>query len=204
MNGATLQNPDSRGAEALRRWAPVLVATAAILILGAGGDGLREWGRFERGGLEAGEVWRLITAHLVHLGWGHLWLNLIALLLMAAIFDDAMRAGDWILAGCLGAGAIDLGLFLFHRDLAWYVGLSGVLHGLMVVGAFGLIRSASPIGYVLLVGLIAKLCWEQLSGPLPFSESTSGGPVLVEAHLYGTIGGAGAEAIKAVGRRLKR
>jgi len=84
------------------------------------------------------------------------------------------------------------------------VGLSGVLHGLMLVGGFGLIRSASPIGYLLLAGLAAKLLWEQLSGPLPFSESTSGGPVLVEAHLYGTIGGASAEVIKTVARRLKR
>jgi len=181
----------------------VLAATVAILVLGLGGEALREWGRFEHGSVAAGEVWRLITAHLVHLSWGHLWLNLIALLLMAALFDDSMGAGDWVLAGVLGAGAIDLGLAAFHGDLQWYVGLSGVLHGLMLVGGFGLIRSGSPIGYVLLAGLAGKLVWEQVSGPLPFSESTSGGPVLVDAHLYGTLGGATAQAIKTGFRRLK-
>ena len=204
MNRAVLWNPGPRGAEALKRWAPVLLASVAILGLGLGGDGMREWGRFEQDGIAAGELWRLVTAHLVHLSWGHLWLNLIALLVMASLFDDAMEAGDWVLAGLLSAGAIDLGLVLFHGDLDWYVGLSGVLHGLMVVGGFGLLRSTPPVGYILLAGLAAKLIWEQFSGPLPFSESTTGGPVLVDAHFYGTVGGAGAQAIKMAVRRLKR
>ena len=196
MNRPFLWNNPTARAQTLHRWAPVLVATALILALGLGGDPIREWGRFEREALGDGELWRLITAHLVHLGWGHLWLNLIALLLMAALFDDAMPAGDWILGGALGAGAIDLGLSLFHAEIEWYVGLSGVLHGLMVVGAVGLLRSAAPIGYLLLAGVLCKLLWEQFAGPLPFSESTSGGPVVVEAHLYGALGGAATLAAK--------
>jgi len=203
VNREGLWNPGSGRVDALKRWAPVLLAAAAILALGLGGEGLREWGRFEREGVAGGELWRLVTGHLVHLSWGHLWMNLIALLLMAALFDDSMEARDWVLAGVLGAAAIDLGLMLAHADLGWYVGLSGVLHGLMVVGGFGLIRSASPIGYILLAGLLCKLVWEQVSGPLPFSESTTGGPVLTEAHLYGTLGGVGAEVVKLVVRRLK-
>ena len=38
--------------------------------------------------------------------------------------------------------------------------------------------------------VIGKLIYEQLFGPLPGSESTSGGSVVVNAHLYGAIGGA--------------
>ena len=34
-----------------------------------------------------------------------------------------------------------------------------------------------------------KLAWEQFAGPLPGSESGSGGPVIVDAHLYGAVGG---------------
>jgi len=40
---------------------------------------------------------------------------------------------------------------------------------------------------LLLLGL--KLAWEQLAGPLPGSEALSGGPVVVDAHLYGTSAG---------------
>ena len=42
----------------------------------------------------------------------------------------------------------------------------------------------------MLVIFAAKLGWEQLAGPLPFTGETAGGPVIVDAHLYGAVGGA--------------
>ena len=179
----------------------MLVIVAASLALGLGEDELRQWGRYDREALESGELWRLVTAHLVHLGWGYLWLNLAALVMMAVLFDGLMSASDWVLASALAALRIDIGLYLFHPDVAWYVGLSGSLHGMMIVGAFALRRSVTSLGYILLLGIGSKLIWEQLAGPIPFSESTSGGPVLVEAHLYGTIGGLLTQLIRLIGQR---
>jgi len=37
--------------------------------------------------------------------------------------------------------------------------------------------------------LLAKLAYEQLYGALPGSAATAGGPVIVDAHLYGSIAG---------------
>jgi len=42
---------------------------------------------------------------------------------------------------------------------------------------------------VLVAFVAAKLVWEQTGGPLPGSEATSGGTVIVDAHLYGALGG---------------
>ena len=42
---------------------------------------------------------------------------------------------------------------------------------------------------ILAVVVAAKVAYEQLAGPLPGSEATSGGAVIVDAHLYGVIGG---------------
>jgi rhomboid family GlyGly-CTERM serine protease len=167
----------------------VIVIVLASVTLGLGEENLRQWGRFDREGLDAGEFWRVVTGHLVHLSWGHLWLNVIALIVMAILFDELMSASDWILASVLSALSIDVGLYVFEPDVLWYVGLSGALHGLMVVGAFALRRNFPPLGYILLFGVFSKLTYEQLVGPIPFSEETSGGPVLVAAHFYGTIGG---------------
>ena len=175
--------------EALARWAPVIVIVLASVLLGLGEDELRQWGRYEREGLNSAEVWRLVTAHLVHLSWGHLWLNVIALIIMAILFEGLMSASDWVLASVLSAASIDIGLYLFEPAVIWYVGLSGALHGLMIVGAFALRRNFPPLGYILLLGVLFKLTYEQLVGPIPFSEETSGGPVLVAAHFYGAIGG---------------
>jgi len=35
--------------------------------------------RYERSSILDGELWRLLSAYLVHGGWEHLWLNIIAL-----------------------------------------------------------------------------------------------------------------------------
>jgi rhomboid family GlyGly-CTERM serine protease len=150
-----------------------------------------------------GEVWRLITGHLVHLSWGHLWPNLIALVLIGALFDDLFDAGDWwILLGAT-AGAIDLGLILLEPQVDWYVGLSGVLHGFVAAGALVACLRREPIGAWLAVGLGAKLLWEQLVGPVPFTAAAVGGPVVVAAHLYGTAGGLLVAATRVVARESR-
>ena len=157
--------------------------------LAFGEEEVRVLGRYDREAIALGELWRLVTGHLVHLSWGHTWLNLVALLLMTVLLDDLMRGRDWVVAFVLAAATIDAGLFFLEPNVAWYVGLSGSLHGVMIVGAIAMLRENSTMALILLLGIICKLVWEQLMGPIPFSESTSGGAVLVDAHLFGAIGG---------------
>ena len=44
-------------------------------------------------------------------------------------------------------------------------------------------------GVWLLLGIIAKLSYEQFFGALPMTAEASGGPVWVNSHLYGALGG---------------
>ena len=171
------------------RWLPIAALVILSIALGFGEDETRLLGRYDRAEIAGGEIWRLVTGHLVHLSWGHTWLNVIALLLMTLLLDDLMRAHDWIIAFLFAAATIDAGLFFLEPGVAWYVGLSGSLHGVMIVGAVAMLRSNSTMAIVLLIGIASKLMWEQWLGPIPLSESTSGGTVLVDAHLYGAIGG---------------
>ncbi|MCH8278820.1 MAG: hypothetical protein IIC12_07825 [Proteobacteria bacterium] len=73
--------------------------------------------------------------------------------------------------------------------MTWYVGLSGLLHGLLVAGILVRLRDLNAETVILAALIVAKLAWEQFNGPLPGSETTSGGPVIVDAHLYGAAGG---------------
>jgi rhomboid family GlyGly-CTERM serine protease len=178
----------------LRRGWPILALALASLGLQVVGDSARLWGRYDGALVAQGEYWRLITAHVVHLGWGHLWPNLTALLLIGALFEDLFDAAMWLLLAAAAAGSIDLGLLLLDRDVDWYVGLSGVLHGFVAAGALTAWLRGQSIGWLLAVGLAAKLVWEQTVGPVPFTAAAVGGPVVVASHLYGTAGGLAAAA----------
>ena len=161
-----------------------MLLTALCLVLGLGGNWARELLRYDRDGLLSGELWRLITAHTVHLGWPHLSLNVIALIILGNLFADVLTRRQWWLGALLSAAAIDAGLLLLNKPVVWYVGLSGVLHGLILLGGMRLARGQPGMGLCLVIGVILKLGWEQWQGPLPFTAS-----VLVDAHLYGALGG---------------
>lgn len=176
--------------ELLRTWLPTLALVVICLALAVGGEPVRLWARYERAALEAGQLWRLATGHLVHLGVDHLLLDLGALVLIRLVIGTALSAGAWIGATLVSMAAIDAGLYFGSPEIAWYVGLSGVLHGLLVAGAFALLGTDRTFAALLLVGVAAKLAWEHAVGPLPWSAEATGGPVITAAHLYGAIGGA--------------
>ncbi len=174
------------------------------LLLGVGGDELRELLRYERDAIHSGEYWRLVSGHLVHLGFGHLWPNLVALAVIGLLFEGVFRNADWLRVGVASAAAIDLGLYTLEPTVLWYVGLSGVLHGFVAAGALALLVRRETLGAVLGVGLAGKLIFEQLVGPVPFTAASVGGPVVVAAHLYGAIGALLAEIAVQLARRRSR
>jgi rhomboid family GlyGly-CTERM serine protease len=183
----------------------VVVALLAVcLVLAAGGDPVRELGRWQRDAIETGQYWRLVSGHLVHLGFGHLWPNLAALAVIGLLFEDVFSNVDWVRIGAASLAAIDLGLYVLDPDVSWYVGLSGVLHGYVAAGALALIARRERLGAVLAVGVGAKLIFEQVAGPVPFTAASVGGPVVVAAHLYGVVGALIAEAAAQLVRRRSR
>src|SRR3569832_266834 len=147
--------------------------------------------RYERAAILDGELWRLVSGHLVRLGWSHLVLNLAGLALIWGLFERQLVTLEWWWVWSVSTAAVSAGLFFFERDLAWYVGLSGVLHGLFIAGLLLAIRRDYWWGdAALLVIVLGKLAWEQIYGSLPGTTAMAGGNVIVAAHLYGAVGGA--------------
>lgn len=171
--------------------APIVpcVLLVASVLLAAGGDAVQMLARFERAALADGEWWRLLTGHLVHLGPGHVLMNLAALAVAAVLLHGVLTTAQWIGGVLLSALAIDAGLYWLAPEVAWYVGLSGVLHGVLTAGGLRMAACRAWLGGVLLVGIAAKLIWEQRYGAVPLSAPLAGGSVVVHAHLYGAIGG---------------
>jgi rhomboid family GlyGly-CTERM serine protease len=145
--------------------------------------------RFDRDSISQGHVWLLITGNLLHNNWSHLALNMAGLALAAIFFSSYMSVLAWLVLSLWSALIVGLGLFYFNPDVFWYIGMSGVLHGLFVVGGWYEFRRFKVSGFVLLVLIAAKLIWEQSSGAMAGSESLVGGQVVTDAHLYGWIAG---------------
>ena len=187
--GLIKRKQESQKAGSVAAWqVPVgLILVAAALMLG--GDTAREWLAFERDAIRGGEAWRLVTGHLVHLGWPHFALNAAGLVLVWTLVGSAYKPAGWLLIFLVSIAAIDLGLWTLDPQLQWYVGLSGALHGVLAAGLVLSCREPRIETTILALLLLCKLAWEQFSGPLPGSEGSSGGPVIVNAHLYGAIGG---------------
>ncbi|MBV2121235.1 MAG: rhombosortase [Candidatus Thiodiazotropha sp. (ex Ctena orbiculata)] len=136
-----------------------------------------------------GELWRLITAHLVHLGWGHLTMNLLGLWMVWGLLLNNLPAQRCGLILLLITLITSTALWFFSPQLVWYRGLSGALHGLLIWGLLKQMKQEPLLSVSLLIAVVGKIAWEQWQGPLPGSESMADGPVVVASHLYGALSG---------------
>lgn len=150
--------------------------------------------RYDRAAILAGhEYGRLVTAHLYHYGLVHFGWNLAGLALVAWLFARDYTARQWLAIVLASTAVIDAGFLLLEPQLQWYVGFSGVLHGLM---AAGLVRwwtqQRDPVTVVVTALFAGKLAWEHAYGAMPFTAATLAIPVVHAAHTYGAVGGAAA------------
>jgi rhomboid family GlyGly-CTERM serine protease len=158
-----------------------------LLVPEINGDVARGALRYERTAVASGEWWRLITAHFVHMDLEHTLLNVMGVVLMWAIFARDLAPRQWLIVTPVVLFAIDAGLWFRDTGIAWYVGASGALHGFMAAGTCVHVRRGDLDGWILVIFIVLKLGYEQLNGALPFTESDM--PVVVNAHLYGALGG---------------
>ncbi len=171
-------------------WA-LLAVCAVLVLITLTGDAGRALLRYDRAALQSGELWRLVTAHLVHLDLHHVLLNCLGILLMWALFARDYTARQWLIVLLGSIAVIDAGLAVWDSTLRWYVGSSGALHGVMAAGTLAHLRRSERDGWLLAAFLVGKLIWEQGVGALPLSGSD---PVVVDAHLFGAAGGLAAAA----------
>jgi rhomboid family GlyGly-CTERM serine protease len=168
---------------------PALGLTVLMALIQALPEDWQGWIIYARIEVAEGQVWRLLSGNFIHLGWGHLFLNVAGLLAMAILFAQDRRALQWAADLVICSIATSLGLYVLNPEIFWCVGLSGVLHGLFVIGAMGWAVSGISLGKWLLIGIGLKLLWEQTMGEMPFSGDIVGGAVVTDAHLWGALSG---------------
>lgn len=167
----------------------LIVCTGMISIFQSFSADAIELFRYENTIIKTGEWWRLLTGHFFHLSWSHLLLNLIGMWVIIYIFHPIMKPILLLASVFSLAIGTSLGLLLFRPDVGWYVGLSGLLHGFIIVGAIVNFRSRPRFATLILSCVSVKLVWEQFFVDANAINFLIGGRIIYDAHSYGAISG---------------
>lgn len=170
-----------------RVWVVPLILMALMALLELGGEPVREALRYDRLAIHAGQLWRLLSDNFVHLSWWHLLLNELGVLVFVLLCPEPIEWTVWVRRLVLLGLGMSVGLYFAAPKLTHYVGLSGVMHGLFVLGLGRQVLKKDLIALGCLAYLIGKLGWELLAGAPVSDEAAIGGRVALESHLWGAI-----------------
>lgn len=121
------------------------------------------------------QLWRLWSAHWLHLDASHAASNLLALAMILVISLRWRMLHALLAALLLLMPLLSLGLLLWRPDLQWYVGLSGLLHAAVT---WLLFRHGGRVLWLGLALMVIKLLWQSLAGVETW--------VVQEAHWLGS------------------
>lgn len=143
---------------------------------------------YQKNAIDNGEIWRVFTGHLFHTNLNHLLLNLAGLWLLWSLHGQYYKPLQYVFLVLISALVTSMGIYYFS-DIKQYVGLSGLLHGVFIWGAVLDIVNKLKSGYLLLIGVVAKVAHEQVYGASDDVASLIDANVAIDAHLWGAIGG---------------
>ena len=147
-----------------------------------------QWLGFNPNDIINGEIWRLVTGQMLHTNFNHVLLNVSGIVLIWALHGEYYNTKHYILAVTISLVLVGVGILLFG-DGNNYAGLSGILHTLLVYGAMIDIKKQEKTGWLLLIGIAAKVLYELIVGPAQYTKELIQADVAVEAHLIGCLAG---------------
>ncbi|MDH4018663.1 MAG: rhombosortase [Xanthomonadales bacterium] len=142
---------------------------------------------FSAADIWSGEVWRIISGHLMHADLQHLMWNCLGLAVLGSLLESQSRQ---LLLATSGAGILFVSALLLtpFSQLDYYCGLSGVLNTLLLVALWSqwkLTRSRWII--ILAFGSIAKVLIEVSQGISMVTQISW--PPYAWSHVAGLTGG---------------
>jgi rhomboid family GlyGly-CTERM serine protease len=165
-------------------WRFVAVIIPLMILLQAIGP---EYFRYQSDWTLTGQIWRMVTAHWVHVGWLHLLLNGLGLVVCVSLTSPGWSIGRWLMISITMATGISIMLTLNNPEVIDYAGYSGVLYGLYVLAAISLFPRDRLVAVLVITAIAGKVIMEQFNFYDFNSGDIIGARVIVDAHLYGLL-----------------
>lgn len=141
---------------------------------------------FIRSAVDRGEWWRLVSGQWVHSNAYHFFSN--CLVLACLIYLDRRAVTRKMVEFISLSGFCGAAVYLFCPALDYYLGLSGVLHGYLLLVLLSMRQEKPLFVYVGIVVVLTKIALEQFDlYPSAATEELIGLRVAIEAHLAGAI-----------------
>lgn len=167
---------------------PIIAVVLLIISSALVGDELTLMLRFEREAIVTGQWYRMLTAHIVHLNWVHALMNIAAAVIGWMLFRHSFSNRQWLLS-IVGCGLVISALLFSVPGLQWYVGFSGIVHGLMLQGLVFENRLRIIEKGLVVSALLLKVAHELWQGSSSADLELIDGNIVVQAHLFGLLGG---------------
>ena len=174
----------------MRAYATWIGIAVLCIIVYLAGDGLAATFQFDREAITDGDIWRLMTSHITHLSFAHLALNLLALGLCTYVANPKNSSLYLGVMWCWLMAFTGIGLYFYALDLNYYVGLSGALHGALLIAIVPSPYYSRLIRTVVVMVILGKVIWEQTSFYNDMGNAELiGGRTEARSHLLGVIAG---------------
>lgn len=173
----------------IKPYLPYLLLGVLTSILFFSPDTVKLTLEYNRLAIANGQLWRLFSGHLLHSNFYHLLLNLAGLFVIMLLHAPLTHRLAFYWQIIILSLATSIGLWFFASHIGIYVGLSGILHGVLCFGAVLDIRQGYRSGWLILLGLVTKLAYEHYHGPDVELAAIIAAEVAIEAHLFGAIAG---------------
>ncbi|WED22600.1 rhombosortase [Vibrio sp. JC009] len=150
--------------------------------------------------IQSGQLWRVISGNFTHTNLYHLLMNMAALWVMGFLFKPSAKS----LLSLLVLLSAVVGCALLATEIDIYAGLSGTLHGLFAFYAAIEVSRGLRSSWLLILGVIAKVGYEQVFGAQESTAKLIEASVAIDAHLAGCIAGVIAATAVISYRKLAR
>mgnify|MGYP002621885857 CR=1 FL=1 len=165
----------------------LLAAAGTVLVV----PGAAQVLMLEREALNGGELWRLLSAHLVHYSWAHFGANLLVLAPAAWLVETRDRR-DFLPVVLLAALMAGLAVYLAEPGVKRFAGASALAFALLTYAALRGLRGTRPwrlVCVTLLALVLVKTGAELMLGWQPVDWRADGFVAVPLSHAAGIAAG---------------
>lgn len=142
---------------------------------------------YNRAAIEDGQYWRLFSGHFTHLNHWHLFFNMSGWVIIFLLGAWCLSYPTWIFLLLIYLLAISVLMYFFTPEVAFYGGLSGVLHGFFLTILFNWIRQGYRIAFLLFILVLFKVLYETFIQDSFLTDELMNIEIVTEAHLFGVL-----------------